>query len=88
MLPQVRAQRDQWRECGGEVAVKALLKVQARHQQQGSDMLSAWGWGWSHGARTQTSSGLGCGSVLMSPFSDNLLLRTLVQVPKISWATS
>ena len=39
MLPQVRAQRDQWRECGGEVGVKAQHKVQARHHQQGSDML-------------------------------------------------
>ena len=27
MLPQVRAQRDQWRECGGEVGVKVQHKA-------------------------------------------------------------
>ena len=36
VLPLVRAQRDHWRKCGGEVGVKAWLleRVQARHHQQ------------------------------------------------------
>ena len=58
VLPLVRAQRDHWRKCGGEVGVKVWLleTVQARHHQQGSAMLSAWG---SHRPGPKHPQGLG-----------------------------
>ena len=86
VLPLVRAQRDHWRKCGSEVGVKAWHKASGNSPGKTSSagLRDALSMGFSQ-ARTQTSSGFGCRSVLMSPFSGNLLLITIVQVPKFRW---
>ena len=88
MLPQVRAQRDHCRGCGGEVGVKARHKASGNSPGKTSSagLRHASPQGGVSAAGPQTSLGLGCRSVLMSPISGNLLLRTIAEVPKFSWA--
>ena len=85
MLPQVRAQRDHCRGCGGEVGVKA------RHKAFGNSPGKTLSAGLRHALRKGGLSSRApnilralvriCAHVSVS---GNLLLRTIVEVPKLA----
>ena len=89
MLPQVRAQRGHCRECGGEVGVKAWHKASGNSPGKTSSagLRHALSMGGLTGQDPNILRARVLMSVLMSPFSGNLLLRTIVEVPKFSWET-